>query len=125
MSSLIPFSTCAFSLMLREIDELAGELKRPVESTRRTIHIELHSQIEKMFQASLIDLFASGILREKQTERKGVSHLRVVHFHVWSNLTRRCLGIVGGETVDHVIRFRSVRNDALSIEKVAPLPDYL
>src|ERR1043166_3970222 len=102
--------------MLREVDELARELKRPIESTRRMIHIELNSQIEKMVQPSLIDLFAPRVLRKKQTERKRVSHLRVVHFHVWSNFTGRRFRIARRKAIDHVIRLRSVRNDALPIE---------
>src|ERR1051325_3174131 len=99
--------------MLYEIDELAGELKCPVESTRRMIHVELNRELKKMLQPSVIDLFASRILREKQTERKRVRHLRVVHFHIWSNLTLRRFRIIGGEAVDHVIRLRTVGDDPL------------
>src|ERR1041385_8474714 len=111
--------------MLREIDELTRELKRPIERTRRTIHIKLNSQLQKVFQSFLIDLFPPSILCEKQTEGKCVGHLRVVHFHVWSNLTRRRFWIISSETVDHVIRLRSIGDDALSIEKIAPFHDYL
>src|ERR1043166_4355934 len=111
--------------MLREIDELTRELKRPVESTRGTIHIERKSQIEKAFQALRIDVFAFGVLREKQTQREGVSHLSVVHFHVWSKLTGRRFWIISSETVDHVVCFRSVWHDAVAIEKIAPFYDHL
>src|ERR1043165_607454 len=120
LKSLLTSQTLA--LMLREIDELTGELKRPIESTRRTIHVELNCQIEKVIQAFLIDLFASRVLREKQTQRKHVGHLGVVHFHVWSKLASWFLR---RETVDHVVRLRAVGNDTLSVEKVAPLHDHL
>src|SRR5690349_10952591 len=110
--------------MLREVDELARELKRPIESTRRMIHVKLNSQIEKVFQTFQIDLFTPRIVREKQTERKSVSHLGVMHFHVWSDFTRRRVWIAGCETIDDVVRLRPVGQDALPIEKVAPFHDH-
>src|SRR5690348_9698007 len=106
--------------MLREVDELAGELKCPVESTGRTIHVELHRQIEKVLHTFLIDSLALRVLCEEQTERKRVGHLRVVHLHVWSNFT---FWFALRETIDHVIRLRAVGKDALPIEKIAPFHD--
>src|SRR5689334_14449584 len=100
MSSL---TSQTFALMLREIDELARELKRPVESPRWMIHIKRNSQIEEALQAFLIDLFAPGIPGEKQPQRKSVGHLHIVHFHIWSKLTRRRFWIISSETVDHVV----------------------
>src|ERR1051325_6996269 len=120
LKSLLTSQT--FALMLREIDELTGELKRPIESTRRTIHVELNCQIEKVLQAFLIDLFASRVLREEQTQRKHVGHRSVVHFHVWSKLASWFLR---RETVDHVVRLRAVANVTLSFEEVLTLLDHL
>src|SRR6185369_3661727 len=105
--------------MLCEVDELARELKGPVKRTRRMVHVELHSQLQKPSEPSLINFFTSAVVREEQTEREGVGHLGVVHLHVRTNLTGRLFWIVARETIDNVIRFRAVGHDALSIEKIA------
>src|SRR5690349_14258912 len=98
--------------MLREIHELTRELKRPVESARGMIHVELNRQIQKMLQALLVNLLAPAVVREEQTQREHVGQLRVVHFHVWSKLAGRSFWIPGRETINDVVRLRSVGNDA-------------
>src|ERR1043165_4150548 len=115
----------ALALMLREIDELARELKRPIKRARRPVHIELHRQIQKVLQTILIDRLALLVLREKQTKGEHVGYLRVMHFHVRAKLASRGCGIVRGEAIDHVVGLGSIRNNALPIEKVAPLHHHL
>src|SRR5690242_13905950 len=109
--------------MLSEINELAGELKRPVESASRMVQVDWSGEFEKAFAATIVNLAPFRVAREEVAEREHVSHLGVVHFHVWPKLARRRFRIVCSETVDHVIRFRTVGDDTLAIEKVAPLHD--
>src|SRR4051794_17752567 len=109
--------------MLCEIDELARELKRPIESTCRAIHVELNSQRQEVLQTFLVDLFTPRVVREEQSQRERVGHFGVVHLHVWPKLPARRFRIVRSKTVNHVVSLRSVRYDTLSIEKITPFHD--
>src|SRR6476661_7687596 len=111
--------------MLCEIDKLARELKRPIESTSGTIHVELNSQSQEVLQTFQVDLLAPLVVCEEKSQSKRVGHFGIVHLHVWPNLTARRFRIIRGKTVNHVIGLRSVRHDTLSVKKITPFHDDL
>jgi hypothetical protein len=89
--------------VLCEIDELARELKRPIESACGTIQVELNSQSQEALQTSPVDLFAAGVVREEQSQSKRVRHFGVVHLHVWPKLTGRRFRVIRCKTVNYVV----------------------
>src|SRR6185295_4090708 len=99
------------------------KLERPVERARRAIHIQFHCQIQETFETLLINVSALRVIREEDAKRKRVGHLGVMHLHVWTNFAGGRVWIESRKTVDNVIGFRTVRQDSLSIEKIAPLDD--
>src|SRR6266542_6114350 len=103
-----------------KIDKLARELKCPVEGSPWMVDIQGHREWEEFIEAFSISSQPLRIFAEEGAEGESVSHLRIMHFHIRTKLTRFLFGIVPGETVDHVVGFRSVRHYSLPIEKIAP-----
>ena len=82
--------------MLHEINKLARELKRPVERSRRMVDVQVHREREKLIETlSINGLF--WILAEEGAESEGICHLRIMHFHIGSQLTGLFFRIEAGE----------------------------
>src|SRR6266498_410066 len=89
------------------------------------IYVQGHRQGKESIETFSIDGLSFWIFAEERAEGEGVSHLRIMHFHLRTKFTRLLFGIVPCETVDHVVGFRSVRHHSLTIEKIAPLDHHL
>src|SRR4030095_6614092 len=118
-------SSSATTGVLHEIDKLTGELKRPVKCASRTVDVQANGQRQEALKASTINFLTLLVSIEEDAKCEGVGHFSIVHFHIWTNLARRLFWIKRGEAVDHVICFRAIGKYSLSIQKVAPLHDYL
>src|SRR5512144_1848520 len=90
------------SLVLHEINELTGELERPVISTSWMVHIQFYREIQKTFEAFGINLPSLRIGGKEVTESEHVSHFGVVHLHIRTNFARRSFRIKRCEAVNDV-----------------------
>src|SRR5689334_2846929 len=68
--------------MLQEVNELAGSLKSPVESTCRLIQIFVHNRGKQRFETLPILFSANRVLAEIHAHRELVGHFGIVARHV-------------------------------------------
>src|SRR6266550_9426847 len=102
--------------MLHEINKLTRELERPIECSRRMVHVQLYSQRKQTVKAFSVNLAAVRIESEETSERERISHFRIVHLHIRANLTTER----PGKTIDDIIGFCSIGQHSLTVKKVAP-----
>src|SRR5882672_2244284 len=112
-------------LVLHEINKLARELKRPVERARRMVDVQAYREGKELIETLPINGHSFSVFAEEGAEGEGISHLRIMHFHIGAKLTGLLFRIDSSETVNHVVRLRSVGHHSLPIEKVAPFDHHL
>src|SRR4029453_25480 len=89
------------------------------------VHVEVDRQRKKPLKPPSINLLPFRVRAKKNTERESVSHLRIMHLHVGTERPRGCLPPERSKTIEHIVSLRSIGNDSLPVEKVAPFDDDL
>src|SRR5689334_13613296 len=90
------------SRVQQEIDELAGSLERPIESSRGPVEVLILNRSEEHSDAIAVNLLASFVRLEEYSHREFVRHFGVVPRHVALHVRRQFAGL-RGKTVDHVV----------------------